>query len=557
MRAVARAVLWHRSAVTTVTPAPRSRLRSTRRHRTAGLALALALGACNVGNLDPAPDGGTDHPPPASDGGITLPPDFGVLTSPRLGDTGDPTAPVAVAGLHTRPGQVIAIEVLSGGVWTAIGQATTDTTPAVGLLPDGGDGDARYAFHATVDLSAAWPRGGLVQLRARDADSVLVDFFHDSDACLGASSTWRERARACGEYLDRGVVLASVDGEPDLGPTKQLFLDDKGAVGAAETDAYYAAIGAPPTEAEFEARFLQRDIQTMTYYNVGDLGVGRGMKCGHFTAASGQQGTACASSNFGKFGGTVAEGLDAAVQGAIKGNHAGAFASVCMTFTPPLDQPNAVQFFVYGADDKLVNRALLDTHGDNQAIPNNCLSCHGSNASYDPVTHAVTGARFLPFDPQAFEWANLTGFRRQDQEANLRALNAIVYDGSASPAVQELLRGFYGGAPATSTAPANGGYVPPGWRGQLQEHVYREVVAPYCRACHVSRGNGDERESLDFAIADQLTSRATIVAQVVCGNGNARVHRMPDAQVSQHRFWSGPARAYLAALVDLPACTPF
>jgi len=351
-------------------------------------------------------------------------------------------------------------------------------------------------------------------------------------------------------------VLTSVDGAPDRADTPQRFLDDKGTIDAAGTDAYYAAINAPATLAEFDTRFLQRDLADATYYNAGDLGIGREMRCGRFTATGGGVGVACAVSNYGTFGGAGGEALSLAVTGATSGTHSGSFATVAMAFVGPVTAPNAVQFFVYGADGKLVNRAVLDTHGDNQAIPNNCLSCHASNASYDPTTHAVTGARFLPFDPAAFAFADVSGFRRTDQEGAFRALNALVWTAGASAATREMLTGFYHGDPGTSQLAADTAFVPAGWQGALESRVYTEAIAPYCRGCHASRGDGDNKNALDLSSSAGLIARASAVAQVVCSNGNGKVKRMPDAEVTQHAFWSGRARAYLAALIDLPACTP-
>jgi hypothetical protein len=544
---LARGLLWWRSMQMFVKPS---------------LLLAISVTAgCDLGAVSNGGGGGgrTDGGslPSLPDAGVPVPNDFGVVTAPRTGDTGDPKQePITIDGYYSKAGEPITIEIYTGGAWMQVATATAATTPG-GTNPGTDDGDARYPFEATYDATATWPKGGLLELRARDsAQHTLVSFFHDSDACIGGASSWRARAASCGNDSDRGFVLTSVAGDPDGVFHQQRFLDDKGFVFQQETDAYYSSINAPFTLDGFVRRYIQTDQADAVYFNAGDLGIGREMHCGHFPSANGQ-GVGCAVSNYGQFDGFESDALFDTLQGATSGFHEGAFATVAMVYTPPIDAPNAVTFMVYDANDQLQDFAQLDAFGDNESVPNNCLTCHSSNSTQDHAALHVSGAHFLPFDPNALDFADVNGFRLEDQQGALRRLNLLVLDTSPSIADTEFVKGLYGGDPTTATA-ADPTYIPPGWSATpLQQHAYKAAIGPYCRSCHASRTNGAAREAYDFSEADAVIGLGGNLAPLICTDGNDKARRMPDAEVTQRRFWSGTARAYLAALIALPTpCTP-
>lgn len=488
-----------------------------------------------------------------------LPPaeDFGVVVSPRTGDLivdHDAAAIVVVEGFHTRPGQEIEIQALvapfdRASSWQTVATARTDDEAI----------DDVYPFSITVGGASLWPRGGLLHLRALVDGEELAGFFDDSEECFeDAGESWRNRAAACAnEYAGGGIVLASVD----LGPlgvlgSDERYLDDKGRITPEETLAYYAAIDAPPTLTEFRARYLLADQASAFYYNAGDLGIGREMHCGTFPAGAGP-GVGCYVANYGEFGGSRAVAEGALVAGVAAGGAVGELATVAMVYRPPIEADGAVQFMLYGANEALAVEAVLDTHGDNASVPNNCLSCHGTHASYDELTERVKDARFLPFDPAAFSFIEEDGFRRADQEDQLRRLNELVLATDPGFGSRELILGMYGEGLEVAGTVADEGFVPDGWSGESAEHVYREVIAPYCRGCHASREVGGGADSLDFTDEAGFLAVAATIADVVCTRGNEEVHRMPDAEVTQQRFWTGRARAYLAAIIDLGGpCLP-
>jgi hypothetical protein len=443
----------------------------------------------------------------------------GIVTAPRHGDVagGDTRAlTFDVAGTHSIADYRIDVQVLDHpndpASWITIGTTLTASSSETG----------QYAWKLLVspgrDAARRWPAGGVVRLRAVGAGGELLSvMFHDSEEIAPVTN---------------GMILVSPSPTPAEAPVRARFLDRRSAVDAAETLEYYAAIDAPPTLADFQARFPM--TTATTFYNAGDLGIGREMHCG--AQAGGV--VACYVSNYGTFGGDRSEALNAAV------GRVGAFATVAMIYQPPASSPNSVRFVVYGANGQLVTEAQLDQYGDNVSIPNNCLNCHGG-ARYDAEANAVIGARFLPFDTSGFEFADLPGFRPAEQAANIRALNDLVATTEPTPAIRELIDGFA----ATSAEQ----FVPAGWSGAVEREVYKNVVAVACRSCHASLGG-----SFDFTSAAQFTNVRAAIADSLCGpSGNASAHDMPSAEIPLRRLWTTPARAYLIDYLDIKgACDP-
>jgi hypothetical protein len=388
---------------------------------------------------------------------------------------------------------------------------------------------------------------------------VLRAFDYDAETCFDkhAGATLGTLARECGSRFAQLVLISPSPTPADqpLGPNAggPYFLLEKPLVTPEETAAYYATIGAPATLTEFRTRYgfdVPGAEVTASYYNSGDLGIGRRMHCASFTDATGP-GTACVVENFGVFGGTVADGLAGTLDLA-----ATPLASVAMVYRAPISAPNAVSFMVYGAAGTLVDQAPLDTQGDNPSIPSNCLNCHGSASSYDPITHSVSGARFLPFDAAAFTFSEQSGFTRFAQEEALRKLNVMVAASEPSPGSMDQLSGMYSGAVGVSGNTGNWRWVPDGWYSDPQSFTtYREVVAPFCRSCHASHAAVSGAASdLAFVDAAGFKLKAPLIMAAVCGQ---RDIGMPNAEVTLRAMWSGRARAYLVAYLDMPgACAP-
>ena len=278
------------------------------------------------------------------------------------------------------------------------------------------------------------------------------------------------------------------------------------------------------------------------YYNTGDLGIGREMHCRATQTPAG--GVACYVRNYGTFGGKREEAIALTVAGGVP------LATVAMVYTPPIDAPNAVSFIAYGPDSALLTSAQLDTLGNNTSIPQNCLNCHGGRSRYDADANAVLGARFLPFDPAAFAYATQPDFTFAAQEDKLRRLNRLVAGAAPTPAVLEVIEGLF---PANNS-PYNPAFVPVGWSETPSDaRVYREVIAPYCRNCHVSFGNGAD-DALALRTAASLRARAEVTMKRLCGAGPLG---MPAAEQTTLHFFESSARAVLLQWLGQPgACAP-
>lgn len=540
------------------------------------LCILLFATACIVGEspfLQGADAGSEDQqqePPSVPDAAVTA--SFGVILSPRHGEVVEgPTgqATFSFSGFHDQPDFEIEIQVLANprdlASWTTLATAVTGTSPE-------GDADAPYAWSTTATPGQAlFPQGGLVRFRAIGEDGgALATFFHDSDECFDETGdSWRARVDACGGVLPYFAVVS-----PSPAPIPEIvgdsaiesrdrprFLRDKGIGSAAETREYYETIDAPETVAEFRQRYDLDDpnVPAATFYNAGDLAAGREIRCATYAAAAGT-GVACFSSNYGRFGGDPDEALELALAGTESGVSEGAFATVSMVYEPPITAPNSVQFIVYGPDGTLLDEAPLDQFGDNPSVPHNCLNCHGSDSSYDPATHSVTKARFLPFDPAQFEFADEPGFRLADQQDELRRLNQLILAAGPTLGVREYVEGMYGGRIAQAGVVADLEFVPEGWRESPRDRaVYRNVIEPYCRACHATREAGPgQREVLDFTTAQSLRAASSKIGQVVCGlPGQPGAHGMPNAEAVLRRFWASPARAYLTEMTHMSGgCEP-
>lgn len=205
-------------------------------------------------------------------------------------------------------------------------------------------------------------------------------------------------------------------------------------------------------------------------------------------------------------------------------NQRGLVATVCMEYVAPDDDPTGkkrVTFYVFAANGTRVGSGIdLDGRGgkDNPGV---CVVCHGGKpqkVTYNALGEAVypnkgdTGAFFLPWDLETFVFDDTDGFRREDQEKNLRELNRAVLKHHSQAAnfdevsgltrqvaPVELIKGWYGGAGLPNPT-FDGEFVPKGWRNSTPgvpdgaPSVYREVIGPTCRACHAQR-----ESALDFA----------------------------------------------------------
>jgi hypothetical protein len=489
------------------------------------LALTAPLGCVGVIG-DPAAE---------AEAGVVIHPSHG-------GELPAPGARLEAHGYHARPAEPLRLELRSGDLWRPIALTHSSRDPY--------DAADALRFRWSVALPRAWQEGAVARLRVVDGSGrALVGFDHDAGDCLGTlrSSAWTERARACGTFAEEGMWLVSTAPTPLEGTDRPRLLERKGSVGVEETAQYYAASAAPERIEVFRERYCfgAGDEVVATYYNGSDLAIARAMHCARCPEARGAT-VACYVSNHGEFGGAPAE----AIAGVIDGHPA--LATVAMVFDPAARPEARVRFMVYDARGELAPSVALDSFGDNRAVPSTCLNCHGGRSVYDPESHSVRSARFLAFDPAALRVAQARGVERVVIEEALRRLNAMIREAASTPAVGELLAGLYPAGLDAVGAASDPDFVPTGWRrSAADESVYRHVVAPYCRSCHVSFVTGAGGDPLDFRDADGWRAAGGVIARVVCDPAERRAHGMPNAEAPLRRFWSGPARAYLARSLAL------
>lgn len=212
----------------------------------------------------------------------------------------------------------------------------------------------------------------------------------------------------------------------------------------------------------------------------------------------------------------------------------------------PLDinEPKFMSFFVFGADGDRDTSIDLDGRGA-KFVPGLCNVCHGDrpkaivNGIYPDSGN--TNARFIPWDLDTYAFSDATAtVSRAAQEPQFKVFNQTVLQTNVNSAVKELVEGWYGGIglPANTF---NGQFVPAGWRAPLAPsngtQLYLQVVAPFCRACHMMRGNALQSD-LDFATHTKFMGYKSRTEHLVFDEGI-----MPLALQTFGRFWANPNTA--------------
>ena len=440
-----------------------------------------------------------------------------------------------------------------------------------------------HLFRAKVGGDEPLPPGGIARIRfsavhqnpAANDETESFLRVRDRDGVIGqAIDLGEERYPQFFHYMifaDNDPTPANPpDDDPDDGnpPNVPPYLTRKPVPPDAKkvTERYYKALSTDPegftrkkgsiwealkTEIDFLKRYIftkDRVYAKTRYYNQGDLGIGRFMQCSYTPLT---QETACIVRNYGRFGGRALFGNFFESQVAISGNSH--FASVAMVHRGkmPLGAPNKVFFVVYDSKGKLATEALLDNKGFNRSIPSNCLVCHGSGGRFDPRTLAVTGAYFLPFDLASFRFFSSSFlpprlFSRAEQEDDFKTLNRIVLTTETAllPHAAELIRGWYGGQAGLedTTTTFKDDFIPGNWRfGDVERQLYRHVVAPTCRGCHLSH------PTLNFGTPSQFFQLRDFIYNTTC-----RSHEMPHAEQTLINFWRSDARPQLLNRLKIP-----
>jgi hypothetical protein len=149
------------------------------------------------------------------------------------------------------------------------------------------------------------------------------------------------------------------------------------------------------------------------------------------------------------------------------------------------------------------------------------LNCHGG--SYTPgVSPKVVGAYFLPFDLDQFDYQDVAGQTRDAQLVQFRAQNQIVrhvaqsVSGSSTHPIVKQIDGWY------LTGNFDSNFVPSGWDTDADRDVYRQVIRPSCRSCH---------------IASPFTFDGVADFPIPTASQRLADHSMPHALQTQREFW--------------------
>jgi hypothetical protein len=422
----------------------------------------------------------------------------GFVTSPTNGQlfSGNTNEiQINVSGTYTGTAPDLSIQVLGDPTdltsWMTIGAAAVES----------------QSFATTIEPlnNDIWPAGGVLRLQVIDGNGLALPYEVNNN-----------------QANTNTTILV---GNPGENPTDWQFLTQKPTGTVEETQLYYQLIGAPATLADFQTEFGFDENNNgnglvAKYFNQNDLGVAEEMHC----TGTDTNGVACFVRNFGSFGGDQNTDIRDLEE---NGNVNSIFA---MVFTPPITNPNSVQFMVYNSDGNLATSAQIDQTGDNTSVPQACINCHGGQSAYDAGTHTATGAMFLQFDPLAMVFdENNSNLSFSSQQTVLAQMDQFAAEAAPTATETQILQGEW-----TQQQTFNPTFVPGAWNTNSHDaNLYTQVIAPFCRSCHASFQ--DDTNGLAFATPADLMTNATGVANEICGSGP---NGMPVAEQSSTRFFA-------------------
>ena len=223
----------------------------------------------------------------------------------------------------------------------------------------------------------------------------------------------------------------------------------------------------------------------------------------------------------------------------------------------------------------------LDGRGD-KAMPGPCISCHGGRGDaltppdatgkprFNLVQNSVSQARgdvqahMHHFEMDAFDFSASPGFTRAELEPAVKTINKWIlctyplHAASTAPedacrrpagpaewqgAEADLIKAAYGGD-GMPNATYSDTYVPASWVSAGQSTLYKEVVAPACRTCHIMRGTGLQSD-LDFTSFAKFDGYADRIKAHIIDRGN-----MPLAKIVYDAFYGSSRPEMLATFLQ-------
>lgn len=347
------------------------------------------------------------------------------------------------------------------------------------------------------------------------------------------------------------------------------------------TNAYYRAVDPDNQRATLEGwkqtnGFDQGDEVYVVFRDTKDLGYGRSM----FARRRDDGGIAVFVDNYiiGLGGKSPANYGKLNVHAAVDQNRDYHVGTNAIEFSPAdetdPDSPFILKFFTFEPEDEngvQVRRIEADLDGRGiKPVPTNCIVCHGG--SLLPLDRegnfqlqALQTAKYNQLEVDTFEYSDLAGFTRADQEQNLKQLNQFIFEAFSKQKEQadvkghwsadfamEISQGRYGGDYSSDTYQED--YIPQGWRQNGArpdgvETLYKDVVEPHCISCHSLRGteigeqtlaifNGETMSlanAVNFSSYEKFISFSERIKDYVFKRG-----QMPLSLRNYERFWQNP-----------------
>ncbi len=258
-------------------------------------------------------------------------------------------------------------------------------------------------------------------------------------------------------------------------------------------------------------------------------------------------------------------------------------------FSPgPNGGPSFPKFYNYKAGTfERASAVDLDGRGD-KAMPGPCISCHGGrgdaltppDATGKPrfnlvqngasLTRGDVQARLHAFELDSFEFSTTrAGFSRAEQEAAIKTINKWILcsypivgpatfpedtcrrqavPGEWAGTAAEFIKSVYGGNGMPNATFADN-YVPADWVSAGQTTLYKNVVAPACRTCHLLRGTALQSD-LDFMSYAKFQAYSDRIKAHIVDRGN-----MPLAKIVYDAFYSGPGPESVATFLQAAGYT--
>ncbi len=223
----------------------------------------------------------------------------------------------------------------------------------------------------------------------------------------------------------------------------------------------------------------------------------------------------------------------------------------------------------------------LDGRGD-KAMPGPCITCHGGRGDaltppdstgkprFNLVQNGVSQTRgdvqahMHPFELDSFDFSTSPGFTRAEFEGPMKTINKWILCTYALPApstatedacrrpaapsewqgtAADLIKSAYGGDGLPS-ATFSDTYVPPSWVAAGQTTLYKEVVGPSCRTCHIMRGSGLQSD-LDFTSYEKFKGYSDRIKAHILDRGN-----MPLAKIVYDAFYGSSRPETVASFLQ-------